>query len=212
MVTGVECTQQRIERPGLRERKKRETREAISVAALRLALERGLDNVRVDDIAEAAGVSPRTYNNYFSSREEAICALRLERAKEMGAALAGRPSDEPLDQAIINAMIAMHGGAQPEKETLRLILHSPALRAEFLKNMAEVEQPLINAIAQRIGADPDRDLFPRLLATIVFSAIRAATEQWLRPETTEPLGTLVGQALAYVAPAAAAYEREVPAR
>nr|BFE79419.1 hypothetical protein GCM10020093_020200 [Planobispora longispora] len=58
----------------MREQKKQATREALSAAALRLALERGPDNVRVDDIAEAAGVSPRTYNNYFSSREQAIVA------------------------------------------------------------------------------------------------------------------------------------------
>jgi AcrR family transcriptional regulator len=59
---------------GLRERKKTETRAALSEAALRLALEKGVDNVRVDEIAEAAGVSPRTYNNYFPSREHAIVA------------------------------------------------------------------------------------------------------------------------------------------
>ena len=65
---------------GMRERKKLATREALSAAALRLALEHGPQNVRVDDIAEAAGVSPRTYNNYFSSREQAIVvALAAER-------------------------------------------------------------------------------------------------------------------------------------
>ena len=55
---------------GMRERKKLATRKALSAAALRLAREHGPQNVRVDDIAEAAGVSPRTYNNYFSSREQ----------------------------------------------------------------------------------------------------------------------------------------------
>src|SRR5690606_21474884 len=60
--------------PGLRERKKDETRRALREAALRLALEHGPDQVRVDDIAAAAGVSTRTYNNYFSSREQAIVA------------------------------------------------------------------------------------------------------------------------------------------
>src|SRR5207342_1939710 len=55
---------------GMRERKKLATRRALSAAALRLAREHGPQNVRVDDIAEAAGVSPRTYNNYFSSREQ----------------------------------------------------------------------------------------------------------------------------------------------
>ena len=56
-------------RTGLREQKKQATRAALRAAALRLALEHGPENVRVDDIADAAGVSPRTYNNYFSSRE-----------------------------------------------------------------------------------------------------------------------------------------------
>src|SRR5258706_3745207 len=61
-----------IGEPSLREKKKRATRDALQAAALRLALERGPENVRVEDIAEAAGVSPRTYNNYLSSREQAI--------------------------------------------------------------------------------------------------------------------------------------------
>jgi len=66
----------RSSRGYLRERKKEATRQALQVAALRLALDRGPENVRVDDIAEAAGVSPRTYNNYFSSREQVTGGTR----------------------------------------------------------------------------------------------------------------------------------------
>ena len=57
---------------GLRERKKAETRAALSWAAIRLTVERGFENVKVEDIAAAAGVSPRTFNNYFASKGEAI--------------------------------------------------------------------------------------------------------------------------------------------
>src|SRR5580698_6176379 len=60
---------------GLRERKKVATRKALGMAAMRLAVERGLEHVLVEDIAEAAGVSARTFNNYFASKYEAICAL-----------------------------------------------------------------------------------------------------------------------------------------
>src|SRR5258708_36515961 len=84
-----------MEDGGLRARKKLATREALSRAALRLALERGLENVRVEDIAAAAGGSPRTYNNYFSSREEAICALRSRRAGRIAAARRAPPPGGP---------------------------------------------------------------------------------------------------------------------
>src|SRR5258708_8577472 len=104
-----------MEDGGLRARKKLATREALSRAALRLALERGLENVRVEDIAAAAGVSPRTYNNYFSSREEAICALRSERADRIAAALRARPAGEPLRDAVITAWRGYLG--DPEADT-----------------------------------------------------------------------------------------------
>src|SRR5215470_11800140 len=75
------------ESSGLRERKKLATRQALGMAAMRLAIERGLDNVLVEDIAEAAGVSARTFNNYFASKYEAICALQQDRAVRIGEAL-----------------------------------------------------------------------------------------------------------------------------
>ena len=81
---------------GMRERKKLATRQALSAAALRLAREHGPQNVRVDDIAEAAGVSPRTYNNYFSSREQAIVVAL---AAERGRACRGRVARAPRRRA-----------------------------------------------------------------------------------------------------------------
>ncbi|MEO8263341.1 MAG: helix-turn-helix domain-containing protein, partial [Pseudolysinimonas sp.] len=61
-----------VETPGLRERKRLATRRAIQVAAIEIVRERGLDATTIDEIARIADISPRTFFNYFSSKEEAI--------------------------------------------------------------------------------------------------------------------------------------------
>lgn len=105
---------------GLRERKKRETRFALSQAAIRLALEHGWDNVTVEDIAVAANVSERTFSNYFATKAEAVVATHVERGRRTAEALRERPAGEPLWDALANAVVAQfepppgHDGAAPE--------------------------------------------------------------------------------------------------
>ncbi|SDM63156.1 TetR/AcrR family transcriptional regulator [Allokutzneria albata] len=193
---------------GLRERKKLATREALSAAALRLALEHGPENVRVDDIAEAAGVSPRTYNNYFSSREQAIvAALAAERALRVGAALRARPADEPLADAVVAAVLDLYTSTdEPSGDSLTLITSNPALRKAFVQTLTEIEHPLAEAIAARLGA---RGLAPAVLAAAVSAAARVALESWVSPAPGNPLlvvpqGSLaerMREALGHVAPA-----------
>jgi AcrR family transcriptional regulator len=171
---------------GLRERKKVATREALSTAALRLALERGIDNVRVDDIADAAGVSPRTYNNYFASREQAIvAAVTTERAMRIAAALRARPEEEPLADAVVEAMAEQYGG-EPAVDAFTLITSSPRLRAAFIDTVASIRQPLTSAIADRL--DDHESMVPAVLAAAVSAAARVALENWARPSDEGSLG------------------------
>ncbi|WP_116201073.1 TetR/AcrR family transcriptional regulator [Amycolatopsis circi] len=164
---------------GLRERKKQATRVALREAALRLALEHGAANVRVDDIAEAAGVSPRTYNNYFSSREEAIvAAVTADRESRIAAAVAERLPDTPLAKAIVDAITEQYTDpSEQSRDALLLITTNPGLRTAFLDAPAALENPLQEAIAARIG-DPQT---ARVLAASVAAAVRVALEQWTRP-------------------------------
>ncbi|MFB9903652.1 TetR/AcrR family transcriptional regulator [Allokutzneria oryzae] len=200
---------------GLRERKKIATREALSAAALRLALEHGPENVRVDDIAEAAGVSPRTYNNYFSSREQAIvAAIAAERALRIGAAVRARPADEPLAEAVVEAVLEQYGagleqygaGGEPTGDALALITSAPTLRAEFVTTVTAIEQPLAAAIAARTGSTDT--LAVTVLAAAVSAAVRVAVERWLHPAPQSPLVVpqgsltdLLRDALAHIVPA-----------
>src|SRR5215813_10140300 len=77
---------------GLRQRKRRETRAALNQVAMRLCIQRGWENVTVDDIAAAANVSPRTFRNYFSTKAEAVAAGHLERMLRIADGLRARPA------------------------------------------------------------------------------------------------------------------------
>jgi AcrR family transcriptional regulator len=192
------------EHAGLRERKKIATRKALGIAAMRLAAERGLDNVLVEDIAEAAGVSARTFNNYFASKYEAICALGFDRAMRIGAALRERPADEPLWDAIVNAVMSEYGAADQALDEdwmtgVRLVTSTPALRGEYLKVQAMTQYSLAEAIALRLGFSPGASMFPRILAASVTAAVQAAMERWLHADPPVALAPVVRRSLRQLA-------------
>jgi AcrR family transcriptional regulator len=185
---------------GLRERKKLETKQALALAAMRLAVERGLENVRVEDITDAVNVSRRTFTNYFSGKEEAIVYLNADRAARAARALAGRPAGEPLADALAEAFAAQHqaaaAGMDPQRNAgVQLMMTSPALRGEYLKTLVQAEGPLAEVIAERTGADPERDLYPNVLAAAVTAAVRAATGHWMDTGAAGSLPDLIRQAV-----------------
>ncbi len=176
----------------LRERKKREARRALAQAALRLALDRGLENVKVEDIATEVGVSPRTFNNYFSSKEQAVCSMVVDRHEGMHEALLGRPEGEPLWEAVKQAVVEQYSReGEPDRAyvvRLRELMGQLMLRGEFLNAHAAVERVLAETIAKRAGgADL---LLCRLMASSVESAVRVAFVHWFMSEGEPFLPTL----------------------
>lgn len=187
---------------GLRERKKRETRSALTWAAVRLAVERGFANVPVEDIAAAAGVSPRTFNNYFSSKAEAIVARHVDHMQAIAAELRLRPPEEALWVATGTAVIAQFRGegvgvGPPQGEWaagVKLMLAEPPVEAEFLRQSRIVERDIAAAIAGRIGANSDA-LYPQLVAAAVGAVVQVSIEQWLQADPPLSLTQVMQNAL-----------------
>jgi AcrR family transcriptional regulator len=187
----------------LRTRNKQAVREAIGGAALRLALEQGpggLKLVRVSDIAEAAGVAPRTYNNYFSSREEAICAFHADQARRLGRALRSRPAGEPLAEAITAAVIDVFATPEPDRAGLAMIMSTPELQGEALKAFTMAEEPLAIAIAERTAGDPRGNLYCQVMAAAVAGAVRIAGRHWLSTTSPPPFAAVLRDALGHILP------------
>lgn len=184
---------------GLRERKKRATRAALSAAALQLSVERGADAVTIDDIAARVDVAPRTFFNYFSSKEEAILADDVEWAQRMVSTLAQRPPMEPLWDALRNSFVAsLAEDVEPSRQwvaRVRLVRASPALASQYLANYATMERLLIDEVARRCDCVA-ADLYPRLVVATAVSAVRVAISHWIdTPEGTTTLASSIALAL-----------------
>lgn len=194
--------------PGLRERKKRATRLALSRATIELTLERGWRNVTVDEIAAAAGVSERTFRNYFPTKSAAVAGLHLDRMEQIADDLRTRPAEEPLWEAISATIVARFKPGEAARrsahdrqrvESLRLMRSEPALQGEIAKANATAQTALAAAIAERTATDPDRDLYPNAVAAVIAATTAAAVDHALRSDPPAPLEPLLRDVIAQVA-------------
>src|SRR6202034_3854133 len=186
-----------------RDCQKEQPRLDLALAAFELAKAEGLANVRVPQIAEAVGVSTRTFNNYFASKEAAIVWPTTLRGARLAADLAERPAGEPLAAALIEAVASLYGPAGQEGlpegwlDGFRvLVAAEPALHGEYLKAQAAGERALAEVVAARTGA-ADGDLEPLLVAGVVVAAERGAVLHWFRQgKFSTPMVEVVRDALA----------------
>ncbi|MBB5917075.1 AcrR family transcriptional regulator [Nocardia transvalensis] len=186
---------------GLRERKKLDTRRALSDATLELAFERGLDNVVREDIAARAGVSVRTFSNYFANKYEAMGYRQVERIQRSIDLLRARPASEPMWTAVTAAVLEPFEseglpGYRPTREQLaeiRKLVQAPEVQGALNR---WTYNDITSAIAERSGTDPRRDLYPRLVAGAVVAAFQATTEIYIHADPPIGITELLRQALA----------------
>jgi AcrR family transcriptional regulator len=178
-----------------REIYKEQTRLDLAVAAFELARKDGLAEVRVPQIAAAAGVSPRTFNNYFASKEQAIAWLAGRHAAGTAGALRERPAGELLGQALVEAVLGQYRPAREDglpphwlRDFRALVAREPALHGEYLAAVTAAERDMADAIAGRAAwLGPLRS---QVLAAMVAGAERAAVLHWMNAQPGPLTGTV----------------------
>jgi len=189
----------------LRERKKLATRRLLRRAALELVSERGLANVTVEDIAEAADVSPRTFFNYFPSKEAVLFGGEPDRAVRLREGIATEAPGEPVIDALRTVLVAdaetlaaelrsLGGDPAEWVRRMKMARSDPLVRAAHASQMAMIERAIAEGLAARLGADPDSDPYPLVLAAASVGVVRACMAFWGGSGGAVPLGQLVGQA------------------
>ncbi|MER5570398.1 TetR family transcriptional regulator [Streptomyces goshikiensis] len=173
---------------GLRERKKRRTRDALLRAALLLFVSQGYEKTTVDEITDAVDVSQRTFFRYFANKEEVAFAVQDLAESHFVAALRARPDAEGPLEAMRNAVLASWdtiGEAIAEvvpvdlyMRTYRLIESTPALLAVHLRRSTELEERISLLIAAREGLDVDADPRPRVAVAAFSGVMRVTGRLW----------------------------------
>ncbi len=165
-------------RPDLRQRKKAETRARLADAALSLALEHGPAAITVEQIAEVADVSPRTFFNHFASKDDAVLAVDPAEKADLLRILTERDPDlsplQALRSVVIEHLTSEAAGGARLVARARLISAHPSLEAAHLAHLRDIEDHLEAAVAGRLGTDRDSDPYPALLVACVSSALRTA--------------------------------------
>lgn len=165
-------------REGRRERKRRETRSRIIEVAIGLFLARDFTSVTVDEIAEAADISKRSFFDYFPTKEDVVEGWQDRFATVLVAAVAARPSGEPTQRIIETAMMdALLATSDDQSWAVdRLVRATPSLAAREHARYLAIERRLFEVLAAR--EEVRDEVAARILAMTAIGALRIGVEIW----------------------------------
>jgi AcrR family transcriptional regulator len=172
---------------GLRERKKRHTRQQISDVATTLFVVRGFDHVKVSEIADVVGVSEKTVYNYFPTKESLVFDRADEGIARLAAALRERDAGESPAKAVLRALgeDLDELGELPEEVHMfmpvfaEMVASTPALRAAWLDLQGRLVAVATEELAARADVDP-RDPEPLIAARAIAGLLEVAYEARVR--------------------------------
>jgi AcrR family transcriptional regulator len=182
----------------LRDRQRAQIRADIRRAAFRLFVERGYDDVTTEEIATAAGVSPRTFFRHVPTKEEVLLAPVRYGGAAIVILLEHRPTAESPDLALINAIVTRIRSFDEADcaEWREALLGAPGLLDKATIHTPADKERTIKLVAERMGADPDTDSRPGLLVQLAFAAADFGFQQWVRQAAGRwPLDRCVSEAL-----------------
>ncbi|MFJ3233525.1 TetR/AcrR family transcriptional regulator [Streptomyces sp. NPDC086787] len=184
-------------RPGLRERKKIKTREAIRAATYGLIEEQGYDATTIDQIAERAEVSPSTVFRYFPTKEDIV--LTDEHDPVVLAELRSRPPQEPWSESIRHVMrravrLGVEDDPRVSRLRTRLMVEVPAVRSRMMESMSVTGRMLCEAVAERTGRDPE-SLEVRVYAMSLVGGLMETSLYWAANGHRDDLAALVDRTL-----------------
>ena len=157
------------------------TELALRAAAIHLTEERGFDRFTVDEVAQRAGVSPRTFFNYFPTKEAAVLADPQPVLDAMTAVFQEHP-ELPLDQALrasVGAFLDVSTRCPRDmRRELALVEATPVLRTALLSRHCAFERRLAAHVADRLGVSAETDPLPLSIASAVLTVGRIMLMQW----------------------------------
>ncbi|MEV5954133.1 TetR family transcriptional regulator [Streptomyces sp. NPDC051987] len=183
--------------PGLRERKKIKTREAIREATYALVEVQGWDATTIEQIAERAEVSPSTVFRYFPTKEDIV--LTDEYDPVILEELRARPADEPWPESlryVMHRAVRLGVKDDPAVSLLRtrLMVEVPAVRSRMMESMSSTGRMLCQAIGERTGRDPD-SLEVRVYAMSFIGGLMEVSMYWAENQHEGDFEALVDRAL-----------------
>jgi len=187
---------------GLRARKRRETLHRIAEQGLKLFLTKGYEATTLDAIAEAAGISRRTFFYYFKSKEEILVAWQDGGFNEtLRAALLEQSTKQSPLNAVKNALLELTTRFQPDYKQIRVIEEltcaNEALRVRHQAKYVEKEQAVFDALCQ-MWPQPKRQPALRIVAMMSVGALRLALDNWNRDQGKRPISIYLKEAFAYL--------------